>query len=187
MKKIIIIAASVVTVILISVMVSGIAVGSENGSKTGLYATGCAPCHGTTQGTLGTFIIDGPTTMAPGQTVTFNVKLVAMPVGPVGGIDAAVVDNNGAKAGTMAAVSNVQVKFGNEVTHIPTMNIPGVGNKPVNERMWSFDWTAPAMPGTYTLKMASNAANGDGKMNILPLPEGVNDTWYLGEHGITVE
>lgn len=190
MKKILAISAGLVTVILLSVLVSGIAVGSENGSKTGLFATGCGAgigCHSPANGTPGAVIIDGPATMAAGQTATFNVKLVALPLGPVGGIDAAVVDGSGAKAGGMAAVSNVQVKFGNEVTHVPTMNIPAVGNKPVNERMWSFNWTAPSAPGTYTLKVAGNAANGDGKSNTLPLPAGVNDTWYLGEQGITVE
>lgn len=182
MKKILVISGVLVTVVLISsAIVSGIAVGSESGSMTGKYATGCTPCHGTTQGTLGTVMISGPTAMAPGETATFDVKLAAMPLGPVGGIDAAVVDAGGAKAGTMTAGSNTQVKFGNEVTHVVT-----VASQPVNGRLWSFEWTAPAAPGTYTLKIAANAANGDRKQNLLPLPSGVNDTWYLGEQGITV-
>lgn len=193
MKKLLIaVATSALTILLV-----GTVVGSATGSLGGVsnrYKNGCAPCHGV-QGSLdkiglanglaglpaaptGEVVINGPAALKAGEKGTYQVVLLAMVPGPVGGFDAAVEDQYGSKAGTMTAGQNSKIRpsSGNqEVGHTPDL-----GGKAINGRVWTFDWTAPSTPGAYNLYVSALAANGNGGPDAL-------DFWYTKQLAIAVQ
>lgn len=202
MKKAIIAAAAMVLIVVLSGAISGVAMGHINGGGeiVGLYKTGCAPCHGRQgvnnyEGNLlpdGSqapyqLTIDGNHSTTVGKTETYTVHLVALPMSLTGGIDVAIEDSNGNKAPGLSPGLNTQkVEWANEITHFGLFEFL-TGNAwevaAVNGRIWQFTWTPPA-PGTYTLYVAANAANGDTKSNSevyllwSTAPDGLGDAWY---------
>lgn len=193
MKKIIIcVAVSLFAIVLVGSIVGsasagmgGGAVGYYGGNAPGVK-TGCIDCHGTTAGLAGQVVINGPTAMKAGETATFTIALIGAPPGPAGGIDAAIEQYNpetgeSVKADGLATGINTQYKAeSKEITHASALAFT-----PVNGRVWTFDWTAPA-EGSYTLYAVTVAANGNGRPDYDTLPKGVADGWYLGNQAITV-
>lgn len=191
MKKIVIIASITAVAVLVIAFSAGIATGSVGGVDNH-YKTGCGPCHGSTESTLGKLVMadtseptgalsNGPSTMKPSEKRTFAVALVAAPPGVSGGIDAAVEDSNGNKVGTMAGGQNTRARIGNQEINQKPLALSVTG------RVYTFDWTAPTTPGTYTLYVASVAANGTGGPDFDSLPEGVRDGWFTESYTIKVQ
>lgn len=192
MKKLLVIASALMLAILLAGLTAGAATASLGG-VTNLYKTGCGGCHGDPSGpgadghgTGGAVIIAdtngeiGQGTQKAGTKETYVVALVGLLPGPFGGINAAVEDGGGNKAGTMAAGLNTAAKdYKKQIVQAP----PTQGRN-VNGRVWTFDWTAPAVPGTYTLYAATVAANGIGS-GIGAGPD-ATDFWFMGQYTITV-
>lgn len=134
--------------------------------RTSTASAGCGGvgCHVQTAGTTAV-TLTGPSTVAPGATVAFTC-VVSHPTHPHGGVDIAVkaVRNSaaafgGADAGTLSAVSGslhlggdptvpAGSKDAGELTQTGPQGLPAT---------FSFRWTAPATPGTYTLQAIGNA------------------------------
>ncbi len=116
--------------------------GYSGNPATGGGAT-CSQCH--SGGVKPTVTLDGPTTVAPGQTASYTLTIVG---GTGGGFDVSVT------GGTLVAGADSKVS-GGEVVH--------TGTKPTSggEVAWTFSWTAPASAGDVTMYGAGNAVNGD--------------------------
>lgn len=184
----------VVLIVLVTGGIVGVAFGHGDGGGqiTGLYKTGCGPCHGRPlnnyegnklpDGSQAPYqlTIDGNNEITVGTTETYTVRLVAFPPNPItGGIDAAIENSSGVKDPGMAAGLNTQKVF-DEITHAP--DLTPWETTGTNGRIWQFTWT-PSAPGTYTLYVAANAANGDTRTNDIAVlwmntPDGLRDAWY---------
>lgn len=189
MKKVLIIASSLAVTVLVVAIGAGVATGSVGGIN-GKYKTGCTPCHGLEESPLGAVVVSGPATLAPGQKGTYTVTMAALPPGPVGGMNAAVEDGSASKVGKMFAGTNTSVKSWEpkEVTH--SAGAPVVG-KAVTGRVFTFDWQAPATPGSYRMYVVTMAGNGNGGYDNT-LPAGVGDAWFKyrdvnGQEGFAVD
>jgi len=108
---------------------------------------GCT-CHGTNPTTSVNVTIDGPTELSPNQTGNYTVTVQGGPAVRAG-TDIAV------SGGTLNASSPLQ-KVGEELTHVsPQPFTAGVAT-------FSFTYTAPASPGTYTIYANGNSVNFNG-------------------------
>jgi hypothetical protein len=108
---------------------------------------GCT-CHGANPTAGVTVTIDGPAELAPNQTGSFTVTVQGGPAVRAG-TDIAV------SAGTLNVSSPLQ-KIGDELTHVsPQPFVNGVAT-------FSFSYTAPATPGTYTIYANGNSVNFNG-------------------------
>lgn len=177
MKKAVLISLMLVAAVLLVAATAGGALAGSSG-KSGLYATGCSPCHGSQPGPVGKVLINGPSMLSPGETGEFTVMLIGAPPGPRGGIDAAIVDNQGAKSGILAAGTNTKNAGDQEVVHSGSLS----------GRVWTFQWTAPQVDGmaNFRLQISVMAANGDGAANYDELPLGAGDAWYAAQQNIHV-
>lgn len=186
MKKILTATGATVLIFLLGAAIAG---GYPTG-KTDKYRTGCGPCHGSQPGPAGKIEVQAPAHMQAGITGTFYVALVAAPPGPIGGINAAVTDQYGNEMDGLAADQNTKVMTGGQgkpqITH-KSIDEP-LGLRLSAGRAWSFTWTPPAdtPEGEYTLYIAANAANGDGRANFDLMPAGAGDAWYTHELKIHV-
>lgn len=115
-----------------------------------LTADGCQ-CHSATPNANGpvTVNIVGPQSVTPGSTNSYTVFVTGGPSGTLGGF------NLKAQDGTLIAVdADVQVggtPVGTEVTHTNGDN-----------RVWHFDWTAPATEGTVEFYAIAQSTDGSG-------------------------
>lgn len=190
MKKVLIIASALTLTVLLVALGAGVATASLGG-VTNKYKTGCGPCHGNNggsgnggidgNGTGGVVVMtdtngeNGSGTQKAGTKETYVVALVGLLPGPFGGINAAVENGSGTVSGAMTAGLNTAAKdYGKQIVQAP----PTAGRN-INGRVFTFDWTAPATPGTYTLYAAVQAANGTGTPD-------ANDFWYKSQYTITV-
>lgn len=177
MKKAVVVSLMLAAAILLIALTAGGALADGSG-KSGMYATGCAPCHGSQAGLPSKVIIDGPTMLSPGQTGTFTVALIGAPPGLAGGIDAAITDSQGIKSGILAAGTNTKNVDNQEIVQSESLNV----------RVWTFNWTAPPVDtmANFRLKISLVAANGDGAANYDQLPAGAGDAWYTAQQNIHV-
>lgn len=126
---------------------------ASSGGITGVSTTGCGTCHGGKSANT-SLSYTGPTTVAPGQTVTYTVS-VAHGTHTYAGTNIAIKNANGQNAGTLAAGTGLRAAAG-ELTHQAPLAFNG------GAATFEFQWTAPAVGGTYTLTAAGNAVNKDG-------------------------
>ena len=125
-----------------------------SGGITGVTTSGCT-CHGA-QSNATTLSLSGSTTTRPGQTLNLTV-IVAHSSQQAAGINIAVKDQQGQNAGTLAPATGSGLQLANgELTHQQPKTMSG------GQASFSFSWTAPSTPGTYTLRAAGNAVNGNG-------------------------
>ncbi|MCX6132957.1 MAG: T9SS type A sorting domain-containing protein [Ignavibacteriales bacterium] len=108
---------------------------------------GCT-CHGTSPTTGVNVTIDGPAELSPNQTGNYTVTVQGGPAVRAG-TDIAV------SAGTLNASSPLQ-KVGDELTHVSPQPFTG------GLATFSFSYTAPATPGTYTIYANANSVNFNG-------------------------
>jgi len=127
---------------------------------SGEFGSICNACH--SGGEPPTVSLTGPTTLDAGKkgTFTFTVQSAAPQVQRGAGLDV------GANAGTFTKGSGSKLLplgctgANCDVTHtLPkTNNASGIAS-------WTFQWTAPSVPGNYILWGAGNSVNLDGTFN----------------------
>ncbi len=129
---------------------------SDGVSGKAQSAQGCS-CHSTSPNANGavTVSISGPQGVQPGATASYTISVAGGPSGTTGGFDLAKT------GGTWVPGANTQV-LGSDLTH-------SVGT----QRTWSFQWTAPATAGTYSLYAVAMSTNGGGT-------SGDSWNWYGG-------
>jgi hypothetical protein len=125
-----------------------------SGGITGVTSSGCT-CHGA-QSSATTLSLSGNTTTRAGQTLNLTV-VVAHSSQQAAGVNIAVKDQQGQNVGTLAPATGSGLQLSNgELTHQQPKTMSN------GQAAFSFTWTAPSTPGTYTLRAAGNAVNGNG-------------------------
>jgi hypothetical protein len=125
-----------------------------SGGITGVTSSGCT-CHGA-QSSATTLSLSGNTTTRAGQTLNLTV-VVAHSSRQAAGVNIAVKDQQGQNVGTLAPATGSGLQLSNgELTHQQPKTMSN------GQATFSFTWTAPSTPGTYTLRAAGNAVNGNG-------------------------
>ncbi|MFN7144723.1 MAG: putative metal-binding motif-containing protein, partial [Myxococcota bacterium] len=125
------------------------AVFANSTGKTGSSTTGCGDCHGRSASTGTSVTFDADTLVAaPGERLAIELVVASSSVTYGAGL------NVSATGGTLGAGSNTRVS-GGEVTHSSTTRMAS------GAVTFAFTWTAPTAEGTYTLRGAGNAVNGD--------------------------
>ena len=136
--------------------------GGITGAGTIFYAVDGCTCHGNGTPSDATSLslssAAGKFEVEPGATLTLTLQVShASQAGA--GLNVVVVDGNMQRVGTFEpnTADGVRTGPGNrEVTHI---NRKGMVN---GKATFTFTWTAPSTPGTYTIHAAGNAVNGNG-------------------------
>jgi hypothetical protein len=125
-----------------------------SGGITGVTSSGCT-CHGA-QSSATTLSLSGNTTTRAGQTLNLTV-VVAHSSQQAAGVNIAVKDQQGQNVGTLAPATGSGLQLSNgELTHQQPKTMSN------GQAAFSFTWTAPSTPGTYTLRAAGCAVNGNG-------------------------
>lgn len=125
-----------------------------SGGITGVTSSGCT-CHGA-QSSATTLSLSGNTTTRAGQTLNLTV-IVAHSSRQAAGVNIAVKDQQGQNVGTLAPATGSGLRLSNgELTHQQPKTMSN------GQAAFSFTWTAPSTPGTYTLRAAGCAVNGNG-------------------------
>ena len=125
-----------------------------SGGITGVTSSGCT-CHGA-QSSATTLSLSGNTTTRAGQTLNLTV-VVAHSSRQAAGVNIAVKDQQGQNVGTLAPATGSGLRLSNgELTHQQPKTMSN------GQAAFSFTWTAPSTPGTYTLRAAGCAVNGNG-------------------------
>ncbi len=125
-----------------------------SGGITGVTSSGCT-CHGA-QSSATTLSLSGNTTTRAGQTLNLTV-VVAHSSRQAAGVNIAVKNQQGQNAGTLAPATGSGLQLSNgELTHQQPKTMSN------GQAAFSFTWTAPSTPGTYTLRAAGCAVNGNG-------------------------
>lgn len=125
---------------------------------------GCRSCHGNAPSADTTVTLIAPTLVEPGQAVTLSLTIENS-----GQTEAGL--NVAATGGSFTGGDRSWVVQG-EITHTSPARLSG------GEYTFSFDWTAPAEEGTYTIFAVGNAVNGDGRSS--------GDDWNLTQASIAV-
>jgi hypothetical protein len=122
-------------------------------------ANGCV-CHDGSPNANGnaTVTITGPQMVETSSTSNYTIMVSGGPVSTTGGF------NLSADGGSLIAGANNQLDTG-ELTHVDR-----------DSRSWTFQWQAPATPGTYNLFAVAQATNGSGT-------GGDSWNWYGGQAG----
>ena len=125
-----------------------------SGGITGVTSSGCT-CHGA-QSSATTLSLSGNTTTRAGQMLNLTV-VVAHSSQQAAGVNIAVKDQQGQNVGTLAPATGSGLQLSNgELTHQQPKTMSN------GQAAFSFTWTAPSTPGTYTLRAAGCAVNGNG-------------------------
>jgi len=125
-----------------------------SGGITGVTSSGCT-CHGA-QSSATTLSLSGNTTTRAGQTLNLTV-VVAHSSRQAAGVNIAVKNQQGQNVGTLAPATGSGLQLSNgELTHQQPKTMSN------GQAAFSFTWTAPSTPGTYTLRAAGCAVNGNG-------------------------
>jgi hypothetical protein len=125
-----------------------------SGGITGVTSSGCT-CHGA-QSSATILSLSGNTTTRAGQTLNLTV-IVAHSSRQAAGVNIAVKDQQGQNVGTLAPATGSGLQLSNgELTHQQPKTMSN------GQAAFSFTWTAPSTPGTYTLRAAGCAVNGNG-------------------------
>lgn len=129
--------------------------------KTGIVSTvfdgiGCPLCH--SSGTTPTVLLEGPTTLQPGETATYTFTIFSIPSQNFGGLNVSADEGTLATGGPFAAGTRTALGLLNlvEITH----EAPKQGDF-LSTIEFSFRWTAPAHGVTATLRAWGNAVNLD--------------------------
>jgi hypothetical protein len=123
---------------------------AESRGMTGVTrknGNGCS-CHSLSPSTGVSVTIDGPAELLPNQTGNYTVTIQGGPAVRAG-------TNIAVSGGTLNASSPLQ-KVGEELTHVSPQPFTG------NGATFSFTYTAPASPGTFTIYANGNSVNFDG-------------------------
>jgi hypothetical protein len=125
---------------------------AHSGGHFGGYQNGCGGggCHDQSGQT--TLTLNGPATVNPGTTADFSF-IIAHPTNGYGGYNLSIRSATGA-AGTLTAGAGSQVA-GGEIAQSETKQ------GAAGQTTFSFQWTAPAQHGTYTVYGAGIAVNND--------------------------
>ena len=107
----------------------------------------CSDCH--RGGARPTVVLIGPTSVAPGSTHQYTLRITGGPAQAAG-------FNVSTTGGVLAGGNNSQLMSG-EVTHNSPMPFSG------NSASFNFSWTAPMDAGTIVMHGAGNSANGNGE------------------------
>ena len=129
---------------------------ASSGGKIGSSINGCGGCHGGSNNATTVFLREGngPFSLSTGESKTFKV-VVAHASMPKSGVNIAVKNSSNNNAGSFSNLTNC-VSSNNELTHSAPVTMTG------GETEYTFTWTAPAIPGVYTLRAAGNAVNNNG-------------------------
>jgi hypothetical protein len=120
-------------------------------------ATGCPLCH--TGGTTPSVILNGPTTVLPGDTATYTFTVFGNPSQPFAGLNVSASDGTLALGGPFSLGTRTVLGILGlvEITH----QAPKQGDF-LNEVEFSFQWTAPSQASNVTLRAWGNAVNHNG-------------------------
>ncbi|MCK9426374.1 MAG: T9SS type A sorting domain-containing protein [Ignavibacteriaceae bacterium] len=119
---------------------------------------GCS-CHGSALSAVVSVVIDGPASLIPGQTGTYNVTISGGPLVAAG-------TNIAASAGTLVPGAGLRLAS-SELTHQePKTSSNG-------KVVYSFTYTAPVTEGSVTLYANGNSVNLDGTNG--------NDQWNFAQ------
>ncbi len=148
---------SLVTWVLTTALVLGfvgVALGNSVGGAhlagySGQSGATCAACHNS-GATAPAVSISGPSPVLAGQTNTYTISVS-------GGQAIAGGFGLSASAGTLVSTSADTTMAGTDLVQASSKAVNGSGTV-----SWSFDWTAPATPGTATLYASGNSVDGDG-------------------------
>lgn len=147
---------------------------ASSGGITGRSASGCGGCHGGQNNATSLSLREGagPFTMQAGTSRTFRAVVAHASLSKAG-MNLSIKNSSNVNAGSYSSLSNCS-NAGGELTQPSPVNMSG------GEAEFGFTWTAPTTPGTYTLRMAGNAVNGNGNTN--------GDAWnIMNEVTIVVE
>jgi predicted carbohydrate-binding protein with CBM5 and CBM33 domain len=115
---------------------------------SGKQGTICTNCH--SGGDEPDVKLTGPAALAPGTSGTYVFTIHATVSRQAGaGFNVA------ASAGSLATAGTNQQRILDELTH----KRPETVTAATRDATWTFKWTAPAAPGTYTLYAAGNSVN----------------------------
>ncbi len=142
------------SVLVFAMLISPLAFGFSGGINgySGNPATSggasCTACH--SGGAAPTVTLTGPNSVQPSSTSTYTLTISG------GQSNAGGLDVSATGGGLVATQANTLLKAG-ELTHqLPATSVGGAAIS------WSFNWTAPAAAGNYTLYGAGISTNGDG-------------------------
>lgn len=139
---------------------------------TGQTVAGCT-CHSQGSATSLSFTSSsGSFNVSPGGTLTITFT-VAHSSQSAAGADIGVVNSSNQNAGTLSPASGSGLQsVGSELTHSQAKTMSS------GSASFTFTWTAPNTPGTYTIRAAGNAVNGNGNSS--------GDVYNTGTQTITV-
>lgn len=141
----------------------------------GQTTAGCT-CHSPGQSantSLSFASASGSFTVAPGGTLTITLA-VAHSSQAAAGANIGVVNSSSQNAGTLSPASGSGLSLSSsELRHSSPKAMSG------GEATFTFTWTAPTTPGTYTIRAAGNAVNDNGGTS--------GDYYNTGTQTITVE
>ncbi len=133
---------------------------ATGGGISGQSQAGCGGvgCHGTTASPATTVSISGVSgsVTVPAGTQRPFVALVAHASLPMAGVDISVKNGAGVNVGEFTAGAGLKLMNG-ELTQDGAQAITGTPRR----AQFSFVWTAPDQPGTYTLRVAGIAINNN--------------------------
>ncbi|MBI3783449.1 MAG: hypothetical protein HY270_08605 [Deltaproteobacteria bacterium] len=117
----------------------------------------CNSCHTDETATAPIVHFEGPTSVAPDATATFQFVVQSQSsTQTFSGFDVA------ATGGTLAAVAGQgEFLLAKEITHTAPK-----ANDSSGTAMFELSWQAPSTPGSYTLYGAGNSVNGDGSERV---------------------
>jgi hypothetical protein len=130
---------------------------ASSGGITGRSLIGCGGgCHGSQNAATSVSLREGagPFTVQAGGAKSFTA-VVAHASLTKAGMNLSVKNSSNTNVGTYSATNNCS-SSGGELIQTSPVNMSG------GEAEFAFTWTAPSTPGTYTMRMAGNAVNGNG-------------------------
>jgi len=132
-------------------LLAGIAHADSGGiiGYSGASGAICTACHSGQSAPI--VRLDGPMELTPGATGQFTLTLLRTGANAFGGVNIA------ASAGTLTDTNAAGTRMqAGEITHSAPNDVP------VDGKTWTFDWTAPAVPGMYFLRAAAASTDGTG-------------------------
>jgi hypothetical protein len=125
-----------------------------SGGITGRSEVGCS-CHGTQNTNTAVSLREGagPFTVQAGGSKTFTAVVAHGSLNKAG-MNLSIKNSSNQNAGTYSGTTNCSPSSG-ELIQTSTVNMSN------GEAAFGFTWTAPSTPGTYTIRMAGNAVNGN--------------------------
>jgi hypothetical protein len=141
---------------IIGILFSHIQLEASSGGITGRSGAGCGGCHGGQNNATSVFLRDGagPFAVQAGTSRTFTAVVAHGSLNKAG-MNLSIKNSSNVNSGSYSSTNNCSVSGGELIQTSPV-------NMSNGEAEFGFTWTAPTTPGTYTLRMAGNAVNGNG-------------------------